>query len=346
MRLRSLKAERGFEAGKKTNNNNSYNNGSVTSVGLRFYFMYLFFLFSVFFFGFLACKRPRAAPIKLWAGALHSRRQVAVDDLFVLIPILSVVVVAVVSSVCWAVSNCWCNQFKNSNSSAVKSWLRSSRTVGVNRRPGIIIATTTTTKWTINLNRLRTHTHTLTGTYAHPRMRQSCLTLSSPSCWLQVAKLQQPFNSFWSGSRCWCCCCCTRSRNIRTHLFTFFFSFFAWVWVCVRTCHCLCLCMCVLKVTVSRCSFGFSLPVQRISNMAAKICVAFNCTTRRTLTSAQAPCPALCMHAHAWNEQRVVNTLAQILFRIMSRQMPPCTRCEMNHSICKIYILLLFLFCL
>lgn len=114
----------------------------------------------------------------------------------------------------------------------------------------------------------------------------------------------------------------------------------------MRTCHCLCLCMCVLKVTVSRCSFGFSLPVQRISNMAAKICVAFNCTTRRTLTSAQAPCPALCMHAHAWNEQRVVNTLAQILFRIMSRQMPPCTRCEMKHSICKIYILLLFLFCL
>lgn len=50
MRLRSLKAERGFEAGKKTNNNNSYNNGSVTSVGLRFYFMYLFFLFLFCFF--------------------------------------------------------------------------------------------------------------------------------------------------------------------------------------------------------------------------------------------------------------------------------------------------------
>lgn len=238
MRLRSLKAERGFEAEKKTNNNNGYNNGSVTNVGLRFYFMYLFFLF---FWFFLACKRPRAAPIKLWAGALRSRRQVAVDDLFVLIPILSVVVVAVVSSVCWAASNCWCNQFSNSNSSAVKSWLRSSRTVGVNRRPGIIIATTTT-KWTINLNRLRTHTHR----HAHPRMRQSCLTLSSTSCWLQVAKLQQPFNSFWSGSRCWCwcCCCCTRSRNIRTHLFTFFFSFFACVSVCVRASASACACVC------------------------------------------------------------------------------------------------------
>lgn len=63
MRLRSLKAERGFEAVKKTNNNNGYNNGSVTSVGLRFYFMYLFFLFSVFFLVFWHVKGLALRPL-------------------------------------------------------------------------------------------------------------------------------------------------------------------------------------------------------------------------------------------------------------------------------------------
>lgn len=97
---------------KKANNNNgSNNNGSVTSVGLRFYFMYLFFLSSfllLFFFCFWHVKglalrllsfEPQPA-----ADPARSRRQVAMDDLFVLIPILNVSYIVVVVVLLFAVS--------------------------------------------------------------------------------------------------------------------------------------------------------------------------------------------------------------------------------------------------